>query len=247
VRVRSPARCGKCCFGVVASAGPTDRIPLRSGEKVSTCEDSASGRAENSRSFSQKIHNVNFFVKKKKEVPCCRRRNQLPGLVCSRNSSYCVTPVMDRTYAVGSKSGVHLDERPDSPPAGRNGICFFTEILHKVQNFCEKEKRSTMLPQAKRAFTGCFTRFDEPPRNSGNGGNCLLQKSGYGCTMDVQALCKRCKDISAPCATFRAASTYDERAEQGMCCLPKLELMLIPTTRKGGICDYQLVPAQQGR
>jgi hypothetical protein len=27
-----------------------------------------------------------------------------------------------------------------SPPAGRKILFFFTEILHSVQNFCEKEK-----------------------------------------------------------------------------------------------------------
>jgi hypothetical protein len=37
--------------------------------------DIASGRVEDSRSFSQKIHTLcKFFVKKIKSVPCCRRR-----------------------------------------------------------------------------------------------------------------------------------------------------------------------------
>jgi hypothetical protein len=31
---------------------------------------------------------------------------------------------------------------------------FFTKILHYVQNFCEKEKKCTMLPQAMLPFTG---------------------------------------------------------------------------------------------
>ncbi|MFP4439394.1 MAG: hypothetical protein ACLFVO_19300 [Chloroflexaceae bacterium] len=39
--------------------------------------DIASGRVEDSRSFSQKIHAVNFSVKKIKRVPCCRRRSGL--------------------------------------------------------------------------------------------------------------------------------------------------------------------------
>jgi hypothetical protein len=52
------------------------------------------------------------------------------------------------TYAVGSKPGVHLNERPDSPPAGRKISFFFIKILHCVQNFYEKDKTSTMLPQA---------------------------------------------------------------------------------------------------
>jgi hypothetical protein len=33
-----------------------------------------------------------------------------------------------------------------------NGILFFTEILHLVQNFREKEKRGTTLLQAKLMF-----------------------------------------------------------------------------------------------
>jgi hypothetical protein len=34
---------------------------------------------------------------------------------------------IDTPYAVGSKSGVHLDERPDAPPAGRNT----PDLVHK--------------------------------------------------------------------------------------------------------------------
>jgi hypothetical protein len=60
----------------------------------------------------------------------------------------------DRRYAVGSKPGVCLNTWPDSPPAGRKIPIFFTKILHKVQNFCEKDKKRTMLPQAILLFTG---------------------------------------------------------------------------------------------
>jgi hypothetical protein len=65
-----------------------------------------------------------------------------------------VTRVTDTRYAVGSKAGVHLDERPDSPPVGWKIPFFFIKILHAVQNFYEKEKKSTMLPQAILPFTG---------------------------------------------------------------------------------------------
>jgi len=50
-----------------------------------------------------------------------------------------VTRVNDRSYAVGSKPGVCLDERPDSPAAAWYMMFFFTKILHKVQNFREKD------------------------------------------------------------------------------------------------------------
>jgi hypothetical protein len=49
--------------------------------------------------------------------------------------------VDDTRDAVGSESGVHLDERPDAPPAGWKIPFFFTKILHFVQNFCEKENK----------------------------------------------------------------------------------------------------------
>jgi hypothetical protein len=59
-----------------------------------------------------------------------------------------------RTYAVVNPAGVCLDNRPDSPPAGRKLPFFFTKMLHKVQHFCEKDEQSTMLPQAILLFTG---------------------------------------------------------------------------------------------
>jgi hypothetical protein len=43
--------------------------------------------------FHKKIHVVNFFVKKKKEVPCCRRRIGRLGLAPGRNWQDRVTPV----------------------------------------------------------------------------------------------------------------------------------------------------------
>jgi O-antigen ligase len=47
---------------------------------------------------------------------------------------------IDRTYAVVDLAGICRNKRPDSPPAGWKIPFFFTKILHKVQNFCEKEK-----------------------------------------------------------------------------------------------------------
>jgi len=46
------------------------------------------------------------------------------------------------------------NERPDAPPAGRKIPFFFTNMLHKVQHVCEKDKNSPMLPQAILPFTG---------------------------------------------------------------------------------------------
>jgi hypothetical protein len=65
----------------------------------------ASGRVEDSMLFHKKIPNVNFFVKKIKKVPCCRRRIGLPshetsGLHVNRvsrvnNTSYEVTDLAE--------------------------------------------------------------------------------------------------------------------------------------------------------
>jgi hypothetical protein len=44
------------------------------------------------------------------------------------------------TYAVGSKPGVCLDNRPDLPPAGRNGTFFFRKMWHVVPHFPEKDQ-----------------------------------------------------------------------------------------------------------
>jgi len=52
-----------------------------------------------------------------------------------------------------------------SPPAGRKIPDFFTKMLHKVQHFCEKEKKSTMLLQVMLLFGGSNTWFERPPRN----------------------------------------------------------------------------------
>jgi hypothetical protein len=114
----------------------------------------------------KKIHVVNFFVTKINSVPCCRRRicrspGETSGLHAHR-----VRPVIDRTYAVVDLAGICRDNRPDSPPAGRKSPFFFTKILHKVQNFGEKDKQRTMLPQANRAFIRSNARFEHAPRTS---------------------------------------------------------------------------------
>jgi hypothetical protein len=115
----------------------------------------ASGRVELTIPFSRKFGMLcQIFVKKTENVPCCRRRigasfDQTPGLYVHR-----VTRISDTTYAVVDLAGICLDKRPDSPPAGRKTPCFFTNILHTVQNVCEKAKTCTMLPQAILPFTG---------------------------------------------------------------------------------------------
>jgi hypothetical protein len=52
-----------------------------------------------------------------------------------------------------------------SPPGGWKISFFFTKKLHKVQLFCEKEK-STMLPQAKSAFSLGTRLKQAAPRQS---------------------------------------------------------------------------------
>jgi hypothetical protein len=42
----------------------------------------------------------------------------------------------------------------------------FSQKNSQSEFFCEKDKKSTMLPQAILPFTGCNARFDELPRNS---------------------------------------------------------------------------------
>ena len=76
------------------------------------------------------------------------------------------SPVNDRTYTVGSKPGMCLDKRPDSPPAGRKGPCFFVKHLHNMQMFYEKANKRTMLPQANRGSIGSNVRFEHPPRTT---------------------------------------------------------------------------------
>jgi|GEM_PF-2657054 len=53
-----------------------------------------------------------------------------------------------------------------SPPAGRKQLFLFTKILHEVQNFCEQDKKGTMLPQARLPFIGSNVRFVCQPRKS---------------------------------------------------------------------------------
>jgi hypothetical protein len=53
-----------------------------------------------------------------------------------------------------SKPGVCRDTRPDSPPAGRNGTCFVTNMWLVEPHVCDKAKKSTMLPPAILPFTG---------------------------------------------------------------------------------------------
>jgi hypothetical protein len=60
-----------------------------------------------------------------------------PDILCS---VFFCSLVNNRSYAVSSKSGICLNKRPDSPPAGRKIPFFFTKFLHYVQKFCEKGK-----------------------------------------------------------------------------------------------------------
>jgi hypothetical protein len=109
---------------------------------------------------------VNFFVNKINRVPCCRRRNRLPSGQTSSLDLNRVSPVNNGSYAVSSKPGVCLEKWPDSPPAGWKIPFLFTTILHFVQNCCEQDKQSTMLPQAKQTSIGSNVQFGSQPRKS---------------------------------------------------------------------------------
>jgi len=51
-----------------------------------------------------------------------------------------VTRVIYTRYAVGSKPGVCRDNRPDAPPAGRDGTFFFRNMWDNVPHVPEKDK-----------------------------------------------------------------------------------------------------------
>jgi hypothetical protein len=94
--------------------------------------DIASGRAEEVIFFTKMLHRVQHFCEKREKVPCCRRRIRIPSGETSSLLTHRVNPVNNMRYAVGSKSGVHLDERPDSPPAGRK----IPYLYHKKFTLC---------------------------------------------------------------------------------------------------------------
>jgi hypothetical protein len=92
--------------------------------------DIAPARAENSQSCSQKNSRYEFFCEQEKRVPCCaaagesdHSRAQTPSL-----PTYCVRPVTNTRYAVGSKPGVCQDTWPDSPAAA----WYLFDLLHKT-------------------------------------------------------------------------------------------------------------------
>jgi hypothetical protein len=60
--------------------------------------------------------------------------------------------IIHTTYAVGSKPGEHLDERPDSPPAGWNRTFFFTKMLTRYGNIIYKKDND--LPRLSRRKPG---------------------------------------------------------------------------------------------
>jgi hypothetical protein len=47
--------------------------------------------------------------------------------------------IINMTYTVGFKPGVHLDEQPDPRPAGRKNPFFVPEIWLSEPNFRHKE------------------------------------------------------------------------------------------------------------
>jgi hypothetical protein len=79
--------------------------------------DDAQGRLRQGGRFhsvSQKISRCDFFVKQKK-VPCCCRRNRLPGRARVWSSPHRVTPVSYTTYAVTDPAGNLASGRAEEP------------------------------------------------------------------------------------------------------------------------------------
>jgi hypothetical protein len=66
-----------------------------------------------------------------------------------------------KSYAVSSKPGVHLQERSDSPPAGRNGTFFFQNIWLSEPNVLEKD---TKVPCCRRRIA--FSSGQTPGLNA---------------------------------------------------------------------------------
>jgi hypothetical protein len=133
-----------------ANTGMQQAIPGFDGDIAPF--DDAQGRLRQGgrfQSFSQKNSLSDFFVKKEKQVPCCRRRIGLPPGQTSGLHAHRVNPVNDTSYAVVDLAGACRDNRPDSPPAGWNGTFFFIKMLHCVQRFYEKEIK---VPCCRRRF-----------------------------------------------------------------------------------------------
>jgi hypothetical protein len=107
--------------------------------------------------FPKMLHFVQHFWEKDQEVPCCRRRIQPWWKYISDFYTHRVTRVIHRSYAVGSKPGVCLDNRPDSPPAGWNGTFFL--FPEKEKNVPCGRRRNTLLSRANGPF-------ERAPRNS---------------------------------------------------------------------------------
>ncbi|MFP4437747.1 MAG: hypothetical protein ACLFVO_10895, partial [Chloroflexaceae bacterium] len=59
-----------------------------------------------------------------------------------------VTPVSYTSYAVDVQTGHLTRWKPDAPAAAWYLFFFFTKHLHRVQMFCEKEWKSSALPEA---------------------------------------------------------------------------------------------------
>jgi len=89
--------------------------------------DIASGRWEETRSFSQENHKMNFSCEKEHHVPRCRRRIGLLGWSTDRNRLHRVTRVNYTCYAVTDLKAYFASGRAEDP-------IFFYE------NFSQREK-----------------------------------------------------------------------------------------------------------
>jgi hypothetical protein len=113
-----------------------------------------------------KVHRVTPVNYTSYAVPRCRRRigassDQTPGLYAHR-----VTPVTYRSYAVRTVP-VFLSDLHAGFASGRaEDSRSFSQKNSHCEFFCEKDQKSTMLPQAHLASTWPNVRFACSPRNS---------------------------------------------------------------------------------
>ena len=105
------------------------------------------------------LHDVQLFWAKAWNLPLCRRRK-------APFAGNRVTPVIHRSYAVGSNPGVCPDTWPGSPPAGWKIFFFCRNIWHNVQDVPAKDKNVPCCRRRSRRLGLTAGRNRLPPRTS---------------------------------------------------------------------------------
>jgi len=119
----------------------------------------------------------------------------LPEVIAPSRGVTMYVVLFDTSYAVGSKPGVCLDERPDSPAAAWYVFIFFPEKLLCEQLFWEKDGSISIFLEKKLLGTPlflqkgcpvppCRRRNDLPgqgPRNACYLKGCSIFRIGTGC------------------------------------------------------------------